>query len=182
MVLTGKLQGKVALVAGGAGEIGIEVCLRFAKEGASVVIVDIASGNQLTAKIGEIGGKAVFVRADLSKTTDVVNAFDKAVETYGALHIVINLVGVNAHTPTFETTSDEEWDRVFLINCRGTFLVAREAAKRLGPGGRIVLTSSQLAQNPMPGELPSLDLLHSWHRQYHPSRNSAHKTYLPIAS
>jgi 3-oxoacyl-[acyl-carrier protein] reductase len=62
----------------------------------SVVIVDIASGNQLTAKIGEIGGKAVFIRADLSKQTDVVKAFDKAVETYGALHIVVNLVGVNA--------------------------------------------------------------------------------------
>jgi 3-oxoacyl-[acyl-carrier protein] reductase len=76
MGLTGKLQGKVALVAGGAGEIGTEVCLRLAKEGASVVIVDIASGDQLTAEIEEIGGKAIFVKADISKTADVVAAFD----------------------------------------------------------------------------------------------------------
>lgn len=148
----GKLHGKVALVTGAAGAIGSEVCRSLAGLGASIVLVDIVSVEQVTSKIAAGGGKVIAVKADLTKSADVAAAFDKAVEAFGAVHIVVHLAGIILNKcPTIQTTSDEDWDRIFSVNVRGSFLVAREAANRLGPGGRIILTSSGLASNPTLG-------------------------------
>ncbi|CAM6126770.1 unnamed protein product [Calypogeia fissa] len=151
MASTGKMQGKVALVTGGSGGIGTQVCLNFASQGASLVIVDMVSADELTSKIAASGGKAISVKADISKSADITAAFDKAVEAFGTVHIVVHLAGIMLNGSTIPTTTEEEWDRIFSINAKGAFLVAKEAANRLGPGGRIVLTSSLLAERPMVG-------------------------------
>jgi NAD(P)-dependent dehydrogenase (short-subunit alcohol dehydrogenase family) len=141
-----RFAGKVAFVTGAASGIGRAAALAFAREGAGVVVADVADeGNRDTARgIEEIGGRALAVRCDVTRAEGVKAALDEAVEVFGRLDVAFNNAGVaHATTPTTEIT-DEEFDRVVAINLRGVFLCMKHEIPLMleHGGGAIVNTSS----------------------------------------
>ena len=139
-----RLEGKVALISGGARGMGAEEALLFAREGAKVVIGDVLEeGRDVAASIP--GGGAIFVRLDVTKEEDWRRAVALAEEVYKRLDILVNNAGVSA-VGGIEDTTVEEWDRVMAVNAKGVFLGTREAipAMRRAGGGSIINISSQL--------------------------------------
>ena len=139
-----RLEGKVALISGGARGMGAEEALLFAKEGARVVIGDVLEeGRNIAAEIG--GGQAIFVRLDVTKEGDWQRAVSMAEEVYKRLDILVNNAGVSA-TGGIEDTTVEEWDRVMEVNAKGVFLGTKHAipAMQRSGGGSIINISSQL--------------------------------------
>jgi len=143
----GSYIGKVAFVTGGASGIGRATALAFAREGASVVVADISvQGNQETAHtIEELGGRAIAVKCDVTRTEDVKAALDKTVEAFGRLDFAFNNAGIEprkaARTAEYE---EEEWNRIIDINLRGVFLCMKHQIPLIlkQGGGAIVNTSS----------------------------------------
>ena len=139
-----RLEGKVALISGGARGMGAEEALLFAREGAKVVIGDVLEeGRDVAASIP--GGGAIFVRLDVTKEEDWRRAVSLAEEVYKRLDILVNNAGVSA-VGGIEDTTVEEWDRVMAVNAKGVFLGTREAipAMQRAGGGSIINISSQL--------------------------------------
>jgi 3-oxoacyl-[acyl-carrier protein] reductase len=142
----GRLEDKVALITGAASGIGRAAALRFASEGARVVVADIqdALGEATAATICAAGAEASFVRADVSRAADAQAMVEATVARFGRLDILFNNAGVGKHIP-FEALTEAEWDRIVDINLRGVFLGCRygvPALRRAG-GGAILNTASQ---------------------------------------
>ncbi len=140
------LTGKVALVTGAASGIGRAIADRLAAEGACVVVADL-DGEKAVAAAAEIGGpdRAVGVRVDVSDEGEVQAMVDAAVRAFGGLDIVVNNAGLSLSKPLLET-STADWDRQHDVMAKGSFLVARAAARVLieqGRGGDIVYVSSK---------------------------------------
>ena len=137
---------KVALVTGATSGIGRATALAFAREGARVVVADVATdGNQETARLIERdGGHALAVTCDVTRSDDIVAALHAAVDRFGRLDIAFNNAGIEQPIkPTHEIT-EQEWDRLAAVNLRGAFLAMKaeiELMLRHG-GGAIVNTSS----------------------------------------
>lgn len=147
------LDGKVALVTGAARGIGRAIALRLAQDRAAVVANYSGSVKQAEETVVEIekaGGKAVAVRADVSKVADVKRLFDAAVERYGRIDILVNNAGVMFTKPVAEV-GEEEFDRLFAVNVKGTFFCCQEAARRMADGGRVVNFSSSTTALMLPG-------------------------------
>ena len=142
-----RLEGKVALISGGARGMGAVEARLFAKEGARVVLGDVleVEGRKVESEIRTTGGEAIFVRLDVTSESDWQNAVDTAVSRFGTLNVLVNNAGVSGHGRIEEVTL-EMWNRVMNINSTGVFLGTRAAipAMRLGGGGSIVNISSQL--------------------------------------
>ena len=139
-----RLEGKVALISGGARGMGAVEAVLFAQEGAKVVIGDVLEeGRDVAGSIP--GGAAVFTRLDVTSERDWQRAVSLAEEIYGKLDILVNNAGVSA-VGGIEDTTVEEWDRVMTVNAKGVFLGTREAipAMRRAGGGSIINISSQL--------------------------------------
>src|SRR4029453_9658265 len=128
MTMAGRVEGKVALVTGGASGIGRATALTFAREGAKLIIADMNEdgGQQTVHMITEQGGEAIFVRTDVSQATEVQALISKAVETYGRLDCVHNNAGISgfgiagdAYTLTAEYP-EERWQQVFAVTPRGS--------------------------------------------------------------
>ena len=145
--MPGTLNGKVALVTGGASGIGRATALTFAREGAKLVIADMneEGGQQTVHMITENGGEATFVRTDVSKATAVAAMISTTVETYGRLDCAHNNAGIGSRprVPLHEC-SEETWDRVLGINLKGVWLCMKyEIIQMLTQGsGTIVNTAS----------------------------------------
>jgi len=141
----GILNGKVAIVTGGASGIGRATALLFAKEGAAVAIVDLneADGKAVVQKIIDNGGNAIFVRADVSKGKDCQLAVRQTVEKFGKLDILFNNAGIIRRATVVET-SEKEWDKVMAINVKSVFLLSKYAIPVMAKkgGGVIVNTAS----------------------------------------
>ena len=140
-----RLEGKVAIISGGARGMGASEAKLFAREGASVVIGDVLEdeGRQTEAEINETGGRALFVRLDVTSQTDWDAVVAAAVQHFGGLDILVNNAGILV-TSTIEDMSVELWDQVMDVNAKGVFLGTRAAIiqmKRTG-GGSIVNISS----------------------------------------
>ena len=140
-----RLEGKVALISGGARGMGAEEALLFAREGARVVVADVleAEGRALAASIP--GGQAIFVRLDVTQEADWQRVVGLAEEIYKRLDILVNNAGVSA-VGGIEDTTEEEWDRVMEVNAKGVFLGTKYAipAMQRAGGGSIINISSQL--------------------------------------
>ena len=138
--MTGRLENKVALVIGAARGIGRATALRFAEEGARVIIADTEreAGEASAAGIG-----AVFIHLDISRLADAEAAVDFAVQRFDRLDIVVQNAGIYPWQ-LLEQTSVEDWDRVMAVNLRGSFIAARAALKPMKAqhSGRILFTSS----------------------------------------
>jgi acetoin reductase-like protein len=142
-----KLQGKVAVVTGGAQGMGRAISLRYVQEGAKVVVADInLEGAQRTAaEITEAGGQAVGVQVDVRNQEQVQQMVNIAVERFGGLDILVNNAGVGKIIPFLETT-EKDWDLMFDINCKGLLWCSQAAARQMiqqGRGGKIINLASQ---------------------------------------
>lgn len=140
------LEGKIALVTGGAGGIGKATALLLAREGAKVVVntgSNIKGGEEVVRLIKEKGGEAIFVQGDVSKTRDVENLINKTVNTYGRLDCAVNNAGVIPDfTPTAET-SEESWDRTINVDLKGVWLCMKyEILQMLKQGGGSIVNVS----------------------------------------
>ena len=141
----GRLDGKVAIISGGARGQGATEARMLAMEGASVVFGDILDdeGRQVEAQIRELGGEATYVHLDVTSEADWQSAVDTAVRAYGKLNVLVNNAGILIRK-TLEETTGEDWDRIMSINAKGVFLGTRAAipAMREAGGGSIVNISS----------------------------------------
>ena len=129
-----RLEGKVALISGGARGMGAAEAKLFSREGAKVVIADVleAEGRQTEAEINETGGDAIFVTLDVTKQSDWDAAVSRAVEQFGKLDIIVNNAGIS-------------WDRIIDINSKGVFLGTKAAITQMksqGTGGSVINISS----------------------------------------
>ena len=140
-----RLEGKVALISGGARGMDATEARMFALEGAKVVIGDVLEeeGHQTEAAINESGGECVLVRLDVTDESAWEGAVSTAVGRFGKLDILVNNAGI-ARINNVEGTSAEEWDLVMNINAKGVFLGTKAAipAMRDAGGGSIVNISS----------------------------------------
>ncbi len=142
------LQGKVALVTGGASGIGLATALAFFREGAKVVIADMndREGGGIVEMIRSEGGEAGFVRTDVSQTDDVERMVRTAVDTYGRLDCACNNAGIEGvQAPVAESTR-ENWDRVIGVNLTGAWLCMKyEIGQMLDQGGGSIVNVSSVA-------------------------------------
>jgi NAD(P)-dependent dehydrogenase (short-subunit alcohol dehydrogenase family) len=145
--MAGLFGGKVALVTGGSSGIGRATALAFAKESAKVVIAArrIPEGEETVSMIKEIGGEALFVQTDVSKTAEVEAMIRKTVEAYGRLDCAFNNAGIegSALVP-LPDYSEEDWDQVMAVNLKGVWLCLKYEIPQIlkQEGGAIVNMSS----------------------------------------
>ena len=141
----GRLDGKVALISGGARGQGAAEAQLFAREGAKVVFGDIldAQGRQVEADIRAAGGEATYVHLDVTNEASWRAAVDTAVSRYGALHVLVNNAGIYIRKRLEETTEDD-LDQSLAVNVKGVFLGVKQAlpAMRRAGGGAIINISS----------------------------------------
>lgn len=140
-----RLEGKVALISGGARGQGAAEAKLFAGEGAKVVFGDILDdlGKQVEAEIHEVGGEALYIHLDVTNAADWASAVEAAVSRYGRLDVLVNNAGITIRK-NVEDTTEEDWDRIMAINAKGVFLGTKQAipAMRESGGGSIVNISS----------------------------------------
>ena len=148
-----RLKDKVALITGGAGGIGRATALRFAKEGACIVVTDMdeAGLNETAKMVNDGGGKALAVAGSVTNRADMQKVVDAAVSNFKRLDILINNAGINKDALAVRVKdgevkmmSDDQWDAVMNVNLKGTFICAQIASvQRMNQKfGRIVNTSS----------------------------------------
>jgi len=145
-----RLQDKVALITGAGSGIGRESALRFAQEGAKIVVVDVndAGGEETVAQVQAAGGEAIYVHADVSQGSEAANMVAMAEAQFGRLDILFNNAGIS-HIDDDDAIHTEEsvWDLTMAINVRGVFLGCKygiPALHRAG-GGSIINTASFVA-------------------------------------
>ena len=140
-----RLEGKVALISGGARGMGAAEAKMFAREGAKVVICDVLDeeGRRTEAEINETGGECIFVRLDVTDEAQWANAVSATVARFGKLDVLVNNAGITGRA-NVEDTTVELWDQVMDINAKGVFLGTKVAIPemRKAGGGSIINISS----------------------------------------
>ena len=127
-----KLNGKVAIVTGSSKGIGEGIARVFAREGAQVIVTcrHPEVGERMAAEIGGENGRAVFIRADVTVETEIVELIEGAVRHFGRLDILVNNTGYHI-SKNVEETSTDEWEFIQNTNLRSTFLCSKHAIKHL---------------------------------------------------
>jgi 3-oxoacyl-[acyl-carrier protein] reductase len=146
------LKGKVALVTGASRGIGRAIAGRLARDGAAIAVNysrNAAEAQKVVAQIKAVGGNAFAVQADVAHVPEVVRLFDEIIAHFGKLDILVNNAGLMFTKPVSATT-EEEFDRIFAVNVKGTFFACQQAATRLAEGGRIINLSSSTTARFMP--------------------------------
>ena len=145
-----RLQDKVALITGASSGIGRETALLFAQEGASITVVDIndEGGQETVRMVEQLGGRAIYVRADVAKAADCQQMVAQTESTFGKLNVLFNNAGImHSRDDNAMTTEEEIWDLTININLKGVFLGCKygiPALQRAG-GGSIINTASFVA-------------------------------------
>ena len=149
----GKLNGKVAVITGGASGIGRGVAQLYAREGAAVGIFDLdeEGARKVATEIASGGGRAAIATGDVSKEEDVKAGLRSLVSELGRVDIMVNNAGIDT-TAELDGMSTEMWDRMIAVHLRGTFLCTREVLPEMKrkKWGRIINLSSQLAHKGAP--------------------------------
>ena len=135
-----RLPHQVALVTGAASGIARAVAIRFAREGAAVMVADSSEsgGMETVDQIRACGGKALFARLDVSQPDQVTGAVQRTIHELGDLHILFNGAGILAYGTALETT-EEVWNRMLAVNLTGTFLCSKAALAHMVAKGRGVI-------------------------------------------
>jgi len=141
----GSLTGKRALITGGASGIGKATAMLFAREGATVSVVDLDEdgGSKVARAIQEEGGSAVFLPADVTLDSDCRRAVQQTVNELGGLDILFNNAGITRRASVVELT-EAEWDRVMTVNVKSVYLMSRYSMPVMAKagGGVIINTAS----------------------------------------
>jgi NAD(P)-dependent dehydrogenase (short-subunit alcohol dehydrogenase family) len=148
--LADELNGRVALITGGGGEIGGAIARRFAQAGAAVVIADIRrdAAETMAGEITTAGGMAIAVRTNVAVAEDAERAVRHAIEAFGKLTILVNVAAGVTPDGTVETLALEDWNNELAVNLTGAFLMCKFAVPeiRKAGGGSIINIASQLGQ------------------------------------
>jgi 3-oxoacyl-[acyl-carrier protein] reductase len=150
-----RLAGKIAIVTGAASGFGEGIALRFAQEGATVVVNDInaTGGERVAAAIGAAGGKAIFCEGNVSVDADVAALVQRASDAFGRIDVVVNNAGTtHRNRPMLEVT-EAEFDRIYAVNVKSLFLTARHVVPvmRRQNGGAFITIASTAGVRPRPG-------------------------------
>ena len=144
------LKDRVAIITGGGRGIGRGVALRYAREGAKLVLVDIQQEHlDETAKeldASGTGAEYITQQADVSQSADVQRFFDAAVARFGRIDILVNNAGIGNPPVPIVNMPEEAWDRTIAVNLKSVFLCSKAAALQFikqGGGGRIISVASQ---------------------------------------
>jgi 3-oxoacyl-[acyl-carrier protein] reductase len=152
-----EFRDKVALVTGSSSGIGRGLVLALAERGCSVVINYVSSEDQAKSTFEEVdrmGGKALLCQADVSREADCQGLVNQALEHWGRLDFLINNAGTTVFSPLEEVT-EADWDRIFGVNVKGAFFMARAAIGALrASGGSIVNISSIASLNGVGSSIP----------------------------
>lgn len=145
---SGKPNGKVALVTGSSRGIGAATARRLARDGFAVTVNCVVNRDLAAAvarDIGQAGGRAIWVQADVSDAQAVRRLFDDTERAFGGVDVVVSNAGI-MRLAAFRDMTDADFDRMVDVNMKGSFHVLREAARRVRDGGRIVTLSSSITQ------------------------------------
>jgi len=150
----GRLLGRVALVTGASREIGSAIALRLAREGATLALFvgrDRDRGEKLADRISAGGRRTLVLAGDVTVRSSVEAIVEQTVSAFGRLDILVNNAGASARAP-LDQVSEEDWDRVFAVNCKGTFLCSVAAARRMSAqrSGAIVNIAGASAHRSFP--------------------------------
>jgi NAD(P)-dependent dehydrogenase (short-subunit alcohol dehydrogenase family) len=152
-----KLDGRVALVTGGAARVGRDIALALAREGADVAIGYLRSAAEAKTTVRDLralGVRAIALRADVGRPAEAKRLVAQAIARFGRLDLLVNNAAVFFRTPLFETTP-AQFDRVIAVNLRGAFFCAQAAARAMGKrGGRIINIADVGATRAWPGYIP----------------------------
>ena len=143
--MTGSLDGKVALVTGASSGIGAATAKIFAREGASVALLDVNAdgGHRVASEILSGGGDAMFVQADVSEEEEVRSAIERSVGRFGRLDCAFNNAAIAGDLTPLVEHSREAWDRVIAINLTGVWLcVQQEIRQMLANGGGSIVNAA----------------------------------------
>lgn len=149
-----RLAGKVTLITGAGGAIGGAIARRFATEGAAIMCLDIdaAAAERTAASIRAAGGRAIPLRCDVSKSSEVKDAIAAAVAVFPRIDVLVNTAANDEPSGTSVELDEAEWQRALAVNLTGVFLVCKYGIPRLAQagGGSIVIIASQLGQVVVP--------------------------------
>jgi NAD(P)-dependent dehydrogenase (short-subunit alcohol dehydrogenase family) len=144
--MAGSFTGKVALVTGASSGIGRASALAFAREGAKVAVADVSveGGEETVSLVKKAGGDALFVKADVSKASEVEALVARVVQTYGRLDCAFNNAGIEGAAGTIPDYPEDAWDKVININLKGVWLCMKYEIPQMlkNGGGAIVNTAS----------------------------------------
>ena len=148
------LKNKVALVTGSARGLGKAIAERFADLGADIIInysKDKASADEVIKNITSKGVRVLAIQADISKVADIRRLFAEAKKAFGKIDIVVANAGIEmVEVPVTEFT-EEQFDRLFSINTKGSYFTMQQAAKDIENNGRIIYIASSTTSFPVPG-------------------------------
>src|SRR5439155_19062613 len=148
-----RLDGRVAVVAGGSGGIGVRTCAALAGVGARVAVIGRSPERlaEARAAVEDAGSEALVIAGDMAKQDDAERAIQETLERFGRLDALVNAIGGGAGTALYpaEEYPESEWDRIVDLNLRATLLPTQAAARAMiaaGNGGRILNVSSVRGQ------------------------------------
>lgn len=150
------LKNQTAIVTGASRGIGRAIALKIGSLGASVVVNYAAKASlaeAVAAAIRETGGRAIAVQADVRRVSEIEDLFDRAIEEFGRVTILVNNAGIGLNKKVADV-NEAEFDRIFGINVKGLFFACQQAAKRLADGGSVVNISSSVTKLMLPGYGP----------------------------
>ena len=141
-----EIENKVAIVTGASRGIGKQVAIQFGKLGISTVINYNSNEKEAQEVVNEIifeGGKAVAIQADISKLSELEKLFGQTIKAYGKVDILVNNAGLMINN-LIENVSEEEFDKHFAINVKGTYFACQQAMKHMENGGKIINFSTSV--------------------------------------
>jgi 3-oxoacyl-[acyl-carrier protein] reductase len=147
---------KTAIVTGASRGIGRTIALRLAADGFGVVVnyaSNTVKAEEVVSEITSAGGRAVAIQADVAKSEDVIQLFEKTIKAFGQVDVVVNNAGIMPLSAIVKGDV-ETFDKVIATNLRGTFLVFSQAAQHVAEGGRIIAFSSSVLAKNFPGYGP----------------------------
>jgi len=148
------LKNKVALITGSARGLGKAIAERYASLGADIVInysKDKASADEVLNNITAMGVKVLAIQADISKVTDLERLFTEAKKAFGKIDIVVANAGIEMVEVPVTDFTEEQFDRLFSINTKGSYFTMQQAAKHVENNGRIIYIASSTTSFPVPG-------------------------------
>ena len=149
-----ELKGKVALITGATKGIGRGIAEQYAEQGLRLLLnysADETSAQETARAMDQAGADYRLVKADMANPTAIKILFGEVLAHFGRLDIVVANAGVELiETPVLEST-EQDFDKVFNLNVKGTFFVLQQAARYVADGGRIILISSTMSIHPDPG-------------------------------